>query len=79
MAVTKKTTESNNAPKAKSDKAAAAPQARGLRKRQEGLVVSNKMEKTIVVAVGTSPLVDGVIHQVLHAGDQVSGRATTLA
>lgn len=51
MAVTKKTTESNKAPKAKSDKAAAAPQARGLRKRQEGLVVSNKMEKTIVVAV----------------------------
>ncbi len=54
MAVSKKTTETKKAPKAKAEKPAveAKPQQpRGLRKRQEGLVVSNKMEKTVVVAV----------------------------
>ncbi len=53
MAVTKKT-ETKKAPKEKSAKPttpAKPQQPRGLRKRQEGLVVSNKMEKTVVVAV----------------------------
>lgn len=50
MAVTKKT-ETMKAPKA-TKTVDAKPQApRGLRKRQEGVVVSNKMEKTIVVSV----------------------------
>lgn len=54
MALSKKTTETKKAPKAKAEKPAvdAKPQQpRGRRKRQEGLVVSNKMEKTVVVAV----------------------------
>ena len=48
MAVTKKAETKSAAPKTTEAK----PQApRGLRKRQEGLVVSSKMDKTIVVAV----------------------------
>lgn len=56
-----KKTETKKEPKEKSSKTAtpAKPQqARGLRKRQEGMVVSNKMEKTVVVAV---------VRQVRHA------------
>lgn len=48
MAVTKKSETKSSEPRA----IEAKPQApRGLRKRQEGLVVSSKMDKTIVVAV----------------------------
>jgi len=60
MAVTKKAETKKAAPKAKAPRnTEAKPQApRGLRKRQEGLVVSNKMDKTVVVAV---------VRQVRHA------------
>jgi small subunit ribosomal protein S17 len=57
MAVTKKT-ETKKEPSSKPATPAKPQQARGLRKRQEGMVVSNKMEKTVVVAV---------VRQVRHA------------
>ncbi len=57
MAVSKKT-ETKKAPKAKVERAAKPQEPRGLRKRQDGVVVSNKMEKTVVVAV---------VRQVRHA------------
>lgn len=47
----KKKTESKKAPSEASVAQAKTQAPRGLRKRQEGLVVSNKMEKTVVVAV----------------------------
>ena len=46
-----KKTETKKAPKAKRETAPKAQEPRGLRKRQDGVVVSAKMEKTVVVSV----------------------------
>ena len=57
MAETKKKTTKTSS-KSEAQSAAAASDKRGLRKTQDGVVVSNKMNKTIVVSV---------VRQVRHA------------
>jgi small subunit ribosomal protein S17 len=51
MAETKKAAAPKAAPKAKAPKAEAAAVERGMRKTRRGYVVSDKMDKTIVVEV----------------------------
>jgi len=63
-----------------SSKASDADEKRGFRKTREGLVISDKMEKTVVVAVEDRvkhPLYGKVLRRTskLHAHDEASGAA----